>query len=437
MCQIIEKEDDHGGDFPSSLPGFQTYPSGRDGILRTATHWINGKRHDDNIGDFWRVHDKLYDLTNFVQRHPGGAYWLEVTRGTDVTEAFESHHLTDNAEMILKKYFVREIEEPRNSPYTFKSDGFYKVLKRRVAKELPTIPYQGRTVKWHNVLLWSFFASFFLSGLYSSTLMIVLAGAILALLTNCSHNFYHKSNNWRMYAWDLSGLSSAEWRVSHAVSHHGFANTIYDYELSSFEPIFDFKPKGKNKVNRFVVPIFSWFLFLGLNHKTLIERMVVIATGKQKLRPENLLPFVELALLMFLSDDGWRLWNILMCSSSFWFGFVGLIAAHHHPDIFHEGDAPRYSLDWGLCQLDAVRDRWDVNSSDFLIATMYGEHTLHHLFPTIDHDKLPFLNHILVDTAKEFGIKEIEANRKYDFLKLWIGMYAQLIRNTPRTLKGQ
>ena len=44
-------------------------------------------------------------------------------------------------------------------------------------------------------------------------------------------------------------------------------------------------------------------------------------------------------------------------TASFLFAFKGLIAAHHHPDIYHAGDTQRRDPDWGLCQLDTVRDR--------------------------------------------------------------------------------
>jgi hypothetical protein len=52
-----------------------------------------------------------------------------------------------------------------------------------------------------------------------------------------------------------------------------------------------------------------------------------------------------------------------MCAS-FYFTLVGLTAAHHHPDIFHEGDAIRGDRDWGLSQLDAVRDRPSINGAE-------------------------------------------------------------------------
>ena len=88
----------------------------------------------------------------------------------------------------------------------------------------------------------------------------------------------------------------------------------------------------------------------------------MIIQGQQKLRPENLLCFTQLGLLFFLSESPFTLWLIIHGTASYFFGFMGLIAAHHHPDLYHAGDGPcQYGMDWGIAQLDAVRDRIDVN----------------------------------------------------------------------------
>ena len=42
--------------------------------------WLAGKRLDDDAEGFWRIHDKLYDLTDFISRHPGGSEWLQLTK---------------------------------------------------------------------------------------------------------------------------------------------------------------------------------------------------------------------------------------------------------------------------------------------------------------------------------------------------------------------
>ena len=40
----------------------------------------------------WRIHNKRYDLSEFMHDHPGGSLLLEGCRGVDATAAFESYH---------------------------------------------------------------------------------------------------------------------------------------------------------------------------------------------------------------------------------------------------------------------------------------------------------------------------------------------------------
>lgn len=55
------------------------YPSFRDDKINGCWRWLEGRRADDNAEGLWRVHDKLYDLKNFVNKHPGGKEWLALT----------------------------------------------------------------------------------------------------------------------------------------------------------------------------------------------------------------------------------------------------------------------------------------------------------------------------------------------------------------------
>ena len=57
----------------------EKYPSKRDAhmLAKNAENWWDGKRIDDNVATFWRIHDKIYDLSDFVDKHPGGEVLLE------------------------------------------------------------------------------------------------------------------------------------------------------------------------------------------------------------------------------------------------------------------------------------------------------------------------------------------------------------------------
>lgn len=65
---------------------------------------------------------------------------MSFCQGTDITEAFEVHHINHaKAEHLLKEYRVRDAKLPRNFKFTFNETGFYRTLRRRVAEKLKTV----------------------------------------------------------------------------------------------------------------------------------------------------------------------------------------------------------------------------------------------------------------------------------------------------------
>ncbi len=88
----------------------------------------------------------------------------------------------------------------------------------------------------------------------------------------------------------------------------------------------------------------------------------------------------------------------------------------------------RQETDWGLRQLDSVRDITHKDKSLFLVATTFGHHTLHHLFPTVDHSKLHLLYPVLEETCQQFGVKYTTVSQWNMF---W-GMHFQLMRTQSK-----
>ncbi|CAL4062179.1 unnamed protein product [Meganyctiphanes norvegica] len=412
---------------------FRGYPALRDTPLKSSHTWLAGKRIDDNIGNYWRVHDKLYDLSEFVDKHPGGRQWIELTRGTDVTESFESSHIGSTAEVLLQKYFIKNADNPRNSPYTFHEDGFYKTLKRKalpVLKEVGTGPTR-QMLLMHDATAISFICLCLCAARYDSYMLVSLAGLSLAFTVAMAHNFFHQRDNFRMYYFDLCPLSSSEWRVTHAISHHLFTNSIYDWEISALEPFVFFLPDpAKNKYVAYLTIFWSHIFYYMAFLIEILKRIVCICMGHMKIRPENLLPFIELLLMCYLSSTpttAFKLWCTMQSIASFIFVYAPLTGTHHHPDIWHHGDATRTDQDWGLCQLDTVRDRVEVTGNLFLVCTTFGDHTLHHMFPTVDHSKLPYLYPVFFKTCQEFGIPF--AFQKHTDMHM--GFYRQVINRSP------
>ena len=90
----------------------------------------------------------------------------------------------------------------------------------------------------------------------------------------------------------------------------------------------------------------------------------------------------------------------------------------------------RKDTDWGLQQLDAVVDRNEIMGNRFFGLILYGEHTLHHFFPTVDFCHLQDLTPIFHETLKEFGI---ELNQKPIF-EVVSGTFFQLARSKPQQI---
>ncbi|XP_022825340.1 cytochrome b5-related protein-like [Spodoptera litura] len=393
------------------------YPSLRDEGLRDPVQWLAGKAMDDGAEGLWRIHDKLYDLTRFIKRHPGGEEWLELTQGTDITEAFESHHLNPSTEKILTQYYIRDAKTPRNSPFTFKEDGFYKTLKRAAFEELKKIPKDAsRTANNITDFL-------FVSLLISSSLTCWVTNNIavkfwytyasfnLAVLTVACHNYIHRKTNWRMYLFNMSMWSYRDFRVSHVLSHHLYTNTLMDLELSSLEPILFYTPRKDKPLHAKLGCITEIFFFPFVFFLSFTKRFLSIFLQqgffKSHYRWHDAIGLL-LPLWMAITSgapflDVISMWLWINCSGSLIFFSIAVNAAHHHPDAIKDGDQPASETpDWGMHQVEALLDRKDVNGNVFAVMTLFGDHCLHHMFPTLDHSVLKYMHPLFIDLCEKY-----------------------------------
>lgn len=306
--------------------------------------WLAGKRIDDNAEGLWRVHDKLYDLTDFVQRHPGGSEWLELTKGVDITEQFETHHITGKAEQLLTKFYIRDAVLPRNYDFTFNDNGFFRTLKRKVAGIIADVDQSPKKTSnmISDLVLGLVFTSAVLATKDNNIYLALLSGIFLLWMVVIAHNYFHQKDNWRMYCFNLSLLNYREWRVSHAMSHHLYTNTYYDLEITMFEPFLQWIPRPKTTVQKIVAPIISPLVWTLLIAFAVVFRTIGYITKREEFRLDHLIPLsLPLAMFYFGRMDVLlvlKLWTIIIGMCSFTLGLVGLNAGHHSPEVTHEGD---------------------------------------------------------------------------------------------------
>lgn len=94
------------------------------------------------------LYGRVYDVTSFADRHPGGRRILQDAANLDLPDAtplFESYHAFRNASEMLSKLALYDTGRPSAYPqlFTFEEDGFYRDVRRRAANVLPPCPRFG------------------------------------------------------------------------------------------------------------------------------------------------------------------------------------------------------------------------------------------------------------------------------------------------------
>ncbi|KXS16938.1 hypothetical protein M427DRAFT_54965 [Gonapodya prolifera JEL478] len=441
--------------------------------------WLQSRRdYNSKANGLWRIHNGLYNLKEFVQKHPGGSEWLTMTEGSDITEAFEAHHpnIAYIREKILPKYYVRDADWPRESPLTFTTGGFYDKLRDRVRVTLKRLGPGPR--RWTNfyadasALLFegALGALAFVGpnvfgpgnpldlGLGWTVGLSIGTGLIGGALVVMGHNFLHMKDNKRMYYTNIAGSSYRMFRIHHALSHHMYPNTSLDVEYPLFEPTLHFWPEmPRRKPNLLTNALaFQWFLVRSTPLFYLLKPVLWL-TGTLRLPADEYLywlnTFAGIGIRLFATQKllGWSTVassnqslayylgisaaqviatnTVVAAVVSIYTGNIGLYAGHHADYIWRQGDLYQPPLDFGLFQLEATADRVDVYNKGLLpVITTFGDHTLHHLFPTVDHAYHTYLYQDLAETCKEFNVRFEFTN----YRDMFLGFYRSLAR-TNRT----
>ncbi|CAL1701016.1 unnamed protein product [Somion occarium] len=69
------------------------------------------KAHNSKDSIWLLVHEKVYDVTKFIDEHPGGDEVILAETGKDATEAFEDVGHSDEARALLPDLFVGDFEK--------------------------------------------------------------------------------------------------------------------------------------------------------------------------------------------------------------------------------------------------------------------------------------------------------------------------------------
>jgi fatty acid desaturase len=205
----------------------------------------------------WHIYGSNYDLTQFVDKHPGGSRILNMLRGeSDITPLFESYHSFSNKQSIkrqLESYKVTEAVVGSSKQYNYYN---YDELLHLVKQRFP----DRRSIKANNtyflytsLLLLVFCISFYIS-VFSKcpfaikVITVLIAGFIygsmgFVIMHDASHyaiSTYPEVNILCSRIWNSFALWNATiWFYHHVLQHHAFTSEIgKDPDLYHYRPFF-------------------------------------------------------------------------------------------------------------------------------------------------------------------------------------------------------
>jgi fatty acid desaturase len=374
-----------------------------------------------------------------------------LTKGTDITELFETHHL--DADRVNKMIRFMEADRqdgepplpPRNSPFTFDPDGFYCTLRRRIweahggetrdsgkSNVAALGPSTQSKILADTMVAVSLglTAAAGASKSWGTAAMIAAAtGVVNGMFIGIGHNFMHQADNFRRHYQNISGFNSPQFRMHHALSHHPYTNTVVDAETNTFlSADLSFFPtsltgdRGETMLQKIRHRlVLSAVCGLAIPLQT-VGRFVQLLVGKYPGDNEDKMVTmsVSLAQLTLLTGmlagkhgDAKRaagLWMVMLASTSNLFLWLNFLTGPHFNDkCWHQGDTLD-SRDWGMLQIQTNTERASMSHDDNLVNNLwqvptFGLHHLHHLFPTIDASELSKCVPVFEATCEEFGIE--------------------------------
>uniref|UniRef100_A0A7S1T8A7 Cytochrome b5 heme-binding domain-containing protein n=1 Tax=Compsopogon caeruleus TaxID=31354 RepID=A0A7S1T8A7_9RHOD len=208
--------------------------------------WQEVAQHNTDESAWIAVDGKVYDVTDYIDSHPGGREMLLLSVGRDATDLFRSYHpFTDKPRRIMEKFYIGEMVTYEHPVYT-PDTGFYKEVCQEVGEYFRSrgIDHKSPKNMFYKMLpVYVVFAGTvyftFMTERLPMSLRVVLAAAVGILqgvpltgwMHDCSHASLGHSENWWWTIGRLSldwvcGSSMLAWRNQHVIGHHVYTNVF-------------------------------------------------------------------------------------------------------------------------------------------------------------------------------------------------------------------
>jgi linoleoyl-CoA desaturase len=400
----------------------------------------------------WTIHGKKYDLSDFMNKHPGGRQILERARDMDDCGVmFEIYHAFSNKEAIrkqLEKYEVKSkgVTLPTTPIYNFEE---YNDLVNRVKEVFP----DRKSIKANlfffvkNVfIIFSFILTFYLAmfsniNYYTRALLGAISGFLwISVGFNVMHDGSHyaisanpKINEVLEGLWASFGLwSSYIWHLHHVYGHHSFTgNAIYDPDMKHYRPFAKKYRDDKTILSAFKGYSEKIFLIVvmvlpGMYTGQTISYLYGAIKGKiWGIKLKNVFSQIRLYEYLLTLLGLYSLWNGFFLPSVCYMITCNIA---YHVNIAGDHDTFESSVE----NKDDKTDNWVkmqiCNTANFYNKNDWWTHVFgginfqieHHLFPNMSHMHYDKIKPIVVKFCKEKGYPYADHETIWDSYKSFL-----------------
>eukprot|EP01119_Soliformovum_irregulare_P001521 TRINITY_DN11221_c0_g1_i1.p1 TRINITY_DN11221_c0_g1~~TRINITY_DN11221_c0_g1_i1.p1 ORF type:complete len:458 (+),score=100.47 TRINITY_DN11221_c0_g1_i1:78-1451(+) len=413
--------------------------------------WEELAKH--NVGDdcWMAVRGKVYNVTDWVPKHPGGYDTIVLNGGRDGTQLFEAYHPIKTS-LLLQKYYVGEVEYDGEHPYFPPMSPFYIELKQKIEnyfidrKMSPRYAPEMliRTAGLITFTLLCHYLAITTSSLTISVILAALMGVGCALISFMPvHEGSHASTTESPLVWRLmgavhdfvNGASFYTWLHQHFLGHHPFTNVTngsekgdaIDPDVFTNDPdIRRIKPHQRwyqrYKVQHLYVPVL--YGLLGIKYR--INDFVITYSLKTN-GVIRMNPMTQWHEAMFLGGKAFfvfyriiapAIYFVPLWQSILLFVVSDLITSYILAFVFQVNhvipqakwptvDPKTGFVDWDWAKMQ-IGTTLDYAHGDWMTTFLTGAlnyQVTHHLFPYISQVHYPEIAPIIREHCKKYGVE--------------------------------
>jgi acyl-lipid Delta6-acetylenase / acyl-lipid (9-3)-desaturase len=379
------------------------------------------------------VNARVYDVTSFVSKHPGGDLVIMAMAGKDCTDAFENYHQARITKNMLPQYLIGEVIDLPVYPHVLDFRAIRQEILRRGMFETSTAFY----AKIYAFLVTLFVAALYLSLACSSLWAHMLGACCLGIfwqqLAGLGHDLGHSSVSHSFHTdhfvgstigCAFLGVSTAWWKRNHN-THHVACNSVeHDPDIQHMpimavdEKVFE-KPYWSTYYSKWVQFDSASKLLVGHQQYLFLPLMAVarfnlyaqswilvcspsIAMYNRKTEAACLLFFATWVLSVALCMNSWAesvVW-VLLSHAVAGILHVQIVISHWAMETYHGRAYNDASDEWYITQLKTTMAISCPKWMDFVHIGLQFQ-VEHHLFPYVPRHNLRAVQTMVKEVCKK------------------------------------